>query len=109
MKSVNRNLCLIGFTILINVYQLSAQKVVYPSVISQPVGFAISGPLRDNPVVSGSDFPAEEIFINREINPNIQAPNYRNLPGDPAEQLQQGRVTNYLLNNTASKTESDTG
>lgn len=92
-----------GFVVLIIVCQLSAQEVVFPTLISQPAGFAVSGPLSNNPVVSYTDFPPEENFINGEINPNIQPPDYSNLPIDPAEQLQQGLLTSHLLDNFAGQ------
>lgn len=41
---------------IINFTDLTAQNIVHPTVTKKPVGFAISKPLRDNPVVSYSDY-----------------------------------------------------
>ena len=41
--------------VLITFNTLPAQMVVHPTTIKKPAGFAISGPLRNNPVVSYSE------------------------------------------------------
>ncbi|MBU1681079.1 MAG: hypothetical protein KKD86_19850, partial [Bacteroidetes bacterium] len=89
---------------LIDMHNITAQDIiVHPSVIKKPVGFAISGPLRNNPVVSYSDFEAKEIPINRKINPNIQPPDFSKILLDPGEQTQFGLITGNLVNNYAGQ------
>lgn len=72
--------------LLINVNTATAQNAVHPTSVSTPVGFAISCPLRDNTVVSYSSFQPRKIPIKREINPNIQPPDFGNMPPDPGIQ-----------------------
>ena len=76
MKSYFKlNLYLFTIIILvINVKSLMAQTIVHPGSIKKPIGFAISGPLRNNTVVSYTDFKPREIPINRKINSNIPPP-----------------------------------
>jgi len=90
-----------------NVNPSQAQTAVHPTSVTGPVGFAISGPLRDNPVVSPSSFQPREIPRRREVNPDIRPPDYGNMPLDPGEQKEPGWITgvaqivhNYAGQNT---------
>ena len=96
---------LIIIMLLIKVNDSTAQNVVHPTSIKKPVGFAISGPLRNNPVVSYLDFPPEEIPINRKINTEILPPDYSKMLPDIDEQSQPGSETDVLgiINNYAGQ------
>ncbi|RLD41595.1 MAG: hypothetical protein DRI89_09470 [Bacteroidetes bacterium] len=73
-----------------------AQTTVYPTTIKTPIGFSISAPLRDAPVVIDEGDTDEEFYMNkhrdREINPNIFPPDFKNMPPDPGEQTVMGTV-----------------
>jgi hypothetical protein len=90
---IRMNLFLFLIMVLVTmVNTLPAQIVVHPTSIKKPVGFAISGPLRNNPIVSYFDLEPGVVPINRKINPNIQPPDHsRKLP-DPGEQTEPGWV-----------------
>jgi len=72
--------------------------VVHPGIISTPVYFGISTPLKDAPVVTDFSFQEGEFEYNdhrdREINPNIKPPVFKDLPFDPNVQKQQGWIKN---------------
>jgi len=95
MKSVNFNL-LILILILFTAGSNVAQVIVSPTSIKQPVGFAISGPLRNNPVVSFEEFSAQEIPIRREINSNVPPPDFSNMQPDIGKQSQGGSNMHIL-------------
>ncbi len=90
--------------------QTKAQKVVHPTISKKPLGFAISKPLRDAPVVSGFEKQQQEFYMNkyedRKINPNIKPPDFKNMPVDPNIQTKQGEIkgTKGLLKNFAGQT-----
>ncbi|MCF6169425.1 MAG: GEVED domain-containing protein [Bacteroidales bacterium] len=71
-------------------------QVVHPTVIKKPVGFSISAPLRDAPIVTTGDLKDEEFYMNRHrdrvLNPDIFPPDFNNMPPDPGEQTQMGWV-----------------
>lgn len=95
MKKVNLNL-LILILILFTAGSNVAQVIVSPTSIKQPVGFAISGPLRNNPVVSFEEFSAQEIPIRREINSNVLPPDFSNMQPDIGKQSQGGSNMHIL-------------
>jgi PKD repeat protein len=75
-----------------------AQEVVKPTVIKKAVGFAISSPLKDNPVITGYELQNEEFYMNkhktRKIDPNIKPPDFSRMPIDPGNQTQMGWIDN---------------
>ncbi len=89
------------YTFLITVFVLplsliAQDEVVHPTVIKTPVAFEITGPLRDNPIVTETATANEEAYLNdhrdREINPNIKPPDFNNMPVDPNVQTKPGWV-----------------
>jgi hypothetical protein len=76
----------------------NAQETVRPTTIKSPVGFAISSPLKDNPIITGFELQNEEFYMNkhrtRKIDPNIKPPDFSRMPIDPGEQTQQGWIDN---------------
>ncbi len=102
------------YTFLISVFLLplssiSQNKVVHPTVIKTPVAFEITGPLRDNPVVSSDEFANEEFYLNdhrdRKLNPDIKPPDFNNMPVDPNVQTKAGWIesTKATLHNFAGQ------
>lgn len=90
-----------------------SQHTVSPSVIKTPIGFSISTPLRDAPKDTVSIDTDEEFYMNkhrdRELNPNIFPPDFKNMPNDPGEQTVMGKVLtgrglehNYAGQNSSS-------
>ncbi len=90
--------------------QVKAQKTVHPNIVKKPLGFAISKPLKDNPVITGFEKQQQEFYMNRyedrEINPDIKPPNFDKMPLDPNVQTKQGNIsgTKGLLKNFAGQT-----
>ncbi len=75
-----------------------AQDIVKPNVVKKAVGFAISSPLKDNPIITGFELQNEEFYMNkhrtRKIDPNIKPPDFSRMPIDPNEQTQMGWIDN---------------
>ncbi len=90
--------------------QAKAQKIVHPAISKKPIGFAISKPLRDAPVVTGFENNEQEFYMNkyedRKINPNIKPPDFNNMPIDPNVQTKQGTIngTKGLIHNYSGQT-----
>jgi len=89
------------------------ESTVYPTTIKTPVGFSVSKPLRDAPVDTTINVTNEEFYMNkhrdREINPNIKPPDFKNMPADPGEQTTMGSISsgrgldyNYAGQNSGS-------
>ena len=75
----------------------SNSNVVHPSVIKKPVGFHITTPLKDNPIVSSDYFLENKVapwnnYRDRELNPNIIVQNDKIV--DPVQQTKPGWVNN---------------
>ena len=83
----------------VNVNKLTAQTVVHPSVIKKPIAFAISGPLRNNTVVSYSDFEPREMPINRKVKSAMLQPNFSGMLTDPGKQENIGSVMSAGIKN----------
>ncbi|MCD6556187.1 MAG: hypothetical protein J7K64_03235, partial [Bacteroidales bacterium] len=72
-------------------------KVVHPTVIKKPIGFSISKPLRDAPIISDS-YSLQNIeapwnnYRDRKLNPDIILQN--NLIIDPVQQNKPGWINN---------------
>ena len=75
---------------------LNHHLAVVPSVIKTPIGFSISAPLREAPIFIDKKQFAEEFYMNkhrdREINPNIYPPDFSKAIPDPGEQIIMGEV-----------------
>ena len=78
--------------------ETNAQQVVKPTVIKHPIGFSITKPLKDNPIVTGFEKQNDEFYMNRhrdrDLNPNITPPDFDKMPADPNMQIKQGRINN---------------
>ncbi len=70
---------------------------IHPSVIKTPIGFEITTPLRDNPIVSDLLSQNEQVVFNnyrdRTLNPNITPPDFRSMPVDASVQNRPAWVT----------------
>jgi len=94
--------------------QIFAQKTVHPNIIKTPIGFEITKPLKDNPVITitGLEKQYDEFYMNkhrdRVINPNITPPDFKSMPIDPNVQTEQGLISNSkgLTKNYAGQTSS---
>ncbi|MCF6366535.1 MAG: GEVED domain-containing protein [Bacteroidales bacterium] len=92
--------------------QIFAQNKVYPTVIKKPVGFEITKPLKDNPVITGFEKQYEEFYMNKHrdriIDPSITPPDFKSMPVDPNVQKEQGRIKNSkgLLKNYVGQNSS---
>jgi PKD repeat protein len=79
-------------------FSAQGQQKMTPNTIKTPVGFAISNPLSDNPIVTDVEMQTEEFYMNRhrdrKINPNITPPDFSTMPEDPNEQTKQGWIEN---------------
>ncbi|MCD4794621.1 MAG: T9SS type A sorting domain-containing protein [Bacteroidales bacterium] len=75
-----------------------AQEKISPNLVKKPIGFSISKPLKDNPIITGFENQHEEFYMNkhrsRVINPNIKPPDFNKMPVDPNEQTEQGWINN---------------
>ena len=73
-----------------------ADNPVHPSIISTPVFFGISSPLKDAPIVTDFSFHEDEFEYNdhgdRELNPNIKPPVFKEMQFDPNVQKEQGWI-----------------
>ncbi|RLD56434.1 MAG: hypothetical protein DRJ05_11325, partial [Bacteroidetes bacterium] len=71
-------------------------STVYPNIIKTPIGFSISAPLRDAPLDTIDINTGKEFYLNkhrdRELNPNIFPPDFKNMPFDPGEQITMGNI-----------------
>ncbi len=86
---------LLSTAILISVYFSFAQDTpVYPGVIKTAVAYEITKPLRDNPIVTSQEYDSVDFYQNNskdwKINPNIDLPDFDNMPIDPGEQTFPG-------------------
>lgn len=105
------NLFLFLIIVFVSMFNtLTSQIIVHPTSIKKAVGLAISGPLRNNPIVSCYDLEAREIPLNRKINPVIQPPDHSGKFTDPGEQKEpgwfrgaEGILHNYSGQNTTSR------
>ncbi len=70
-------------------------EAVSPTLIKNPVGFSISTALKEAPIYTEKASVEEEFYMNkhrdREINPNIFPPDFKNMPADPGEQKTMGQ------------------
>jgi hypothetical protein len=87
--------------------------VVHPEVIKTPIAFEITGPLRDNPIVTDFSFQTGEVDFNkredRYLNPDITPPDFNNRPIDKNVQTKPGTLStgkgilhNYAGQNSGS-------
>lgn len=108
---MKRKVLLFLLVIAIAINSINAQKTVHPTVVKTPVGFAISKPLKDNPIITGLEKQHEEFYMNKHrdrlIAPNIQTPDYKSI-NDPNRQTKQGWVNGSkgLLKNYDGQTSS---
>ncbi len=75
-----------------------AQVIVSPKLIKKPIGFEITKPLKNNPIVSGFEKQESEFYMNKHrdriIDPNILPPDFKTMPVDPNEQKTDGWINN---------------
>ncbi len=112
MKSKHLLISLSLLLAIFTVLQVNAQKVVHPNIVKKPLGFAISKPLKDAPVITGFEKQDQEFYFNRyedrKINPDIKPPDFKNMPVDPNIQTKQGNIqgSKGLNHNFAGQTSS---
>ena len=80
----------------ISVAQENRGKVVHPTEIKTPAGFAITPSLKDKPVVTDFLLADKEFIFNnhrdRKINPDITPPDFSRMPDDPGKQTTPGTI-----------------
>jgi len=88
--------------LLLSVFNVYAQEnksdKIHPNVILTPVGFEVTKPLRDNPIVSDMMLNDYEFVFNnhenRQLDPNITPPDFKNQPVDLSVQTQAAATNN---------------
>ena len=79
-------------------FSAQGQKKITPNTVKTPIGFAISNPLSENPIVTDVELQTEEFYMNRHrdriLDPNITPPDFSSMPEDPNEQTKQGWIDN---------------
>lgn len=105
LKKINSLFFIMSF-IAMNFIVSNAQNIVHPKTIKKSIKFAISGPIRNNPIVKNINFQQKIMPIQRKINPKINLPEFNTLTTNKNIQSQAGTVESNIKKNFAGQNSS---